>query len=444
MNEETIQDIDIALITISDITGIKYTYSQRIAAARDLARRNELWDTHSKFWKMATEYLTDGLKRGKLTQGNYKFTYLSECIPDVRNEDVLDLLPIFCEGYLYENDPRIENLAESAFDDISWELLILMLYSGYDLRYWIDFIIKTRNRNAAYSSMDKFLIGYSQKHFMHAVEHQSYACFEYDLSEVCEISRIVPDFRELVRIALSTGYAGIERDLREVSGSYLDICKAHTGFSEETILKLIDNLVPCFLDIREHTVDEGAVRNERLVKAFKESDNLMQFYNRIFRRNKRLIYRCQKAFDMFVDVILHPDIVQVLDEYFMKQDIPGEDFSTLAARLIEHIFDWHIADVIYADNVDEAEYLLESDLLAVEIFCEGMLDLLNDPVNRRKLLSMPEELSDMFTLFVATSLLIKDLDVLAQFPADVVAAAIKGMESKEAYSYIISRGGVPL
>jgi len=210
--------------------------------------------------------------------------------------------------------------------------------------------------------------------------------------------------------------------------------------NEETIQD-IDIALITISDITgiKYTYSQGIAAARDLAKR-----NLMQFYNRIFRRNNRLIYRYQKAFDMFVDVILHPDIVQVLDEYFMKQDIPGEDFSTLATKLIEHIFDWHIADVIYADNVDEAEYLLESDLLAVEIFCEGMLDLLNDPVNRRKLLSMPKKLSDMFVLIVATSSLIKDLDVLAQFPADVVAAAIKGMRSKETYSYTISRGGVTL
>jgi len=440
LNEGVVTNITIALGVISDMTGVRYTYSQRVAAARDLARRSELWATHSEFWKMATEYLVTELKSGK-----YAFVYLSECISDVRNEDVLDLLPVFCDGYLYENDPRIANLTESAFEDIAWELLILMLYSGYDPGYWTDFIIKTRNRHAAYSSVDNFLKEYSEKHFGRLViQRDGYTGTVYDLGKVCEISRIVPDFRELVRIVLSTGHVGIEQDLREVSRSYLDICKAHTGFSEETILKLIDNLIPCFLDIRKHTVDEGAVRNERLVKAFKESDNLMQFYNRIFRRNKSLIYRHQKAFDMFVNVMLHPDIVQVLDEYFMRQDIPGEDFSTFATNLIEYTFDWHITDIIYADNVDEAEYLLESDLLALEIFCEGMLDLLNDPVNRRKLLSMPKELSDMFTLLVVTSSLIKDLDVLAQFPADVVAAAIKKMKAEDAYSYIISRGGILL
>jgi hypothetical protein len=38
----------------------------------------------------------------------------------------------------------------------------------------------------------------------------------------------------------------------------------------------------------------------------------------------------------------------------------------------------------------------------------------------------------------------RDIDAMLSFPRDLVIAAVKSMPAKEAYAYVLSKGGVPL
>jgi hypothetical protein len=153
----------------------------------------------------------------------------------------------------------------------------------------------------------------------------------------------------------------------------------------------------------------------------------------------------EKAFDVLSLVVTHPDIKKAVIAFDEKTGGDG-NYSRVMACFIDDVLIYLVTEICESRDLVDAARNIQYALLSIRVSSEGILDMLADPYSRNRLLSTiikSDKMPILEWISTAESIL-KDIDVLAEFPRDLVAAAILGMSASEAYSRIVSRGGVHL
>jgi len=432
-----------AIDTASQITGIEYATEEDMQDAVWKVMSIPGWDMHYQTYNIMMSVLHDNLKFGK-----FLFVPLSECVPDIRNEDLIEFIITYISLWYGVVKIKNEEQERELIDKFSRDtnLIISIIYSGYDLDDWVS-LFKDLCYKGYYHPLDvidDFLMA------VHDKEHKTGD--KYDVSRFCKVSETVKDLKELVRIALAvipdvlTNYS-----LRSLASKYIFECRRNTGMNTETIYRLVDNYIPISYKFFEAKASLPGAIDEEIAEYIYMADTIIELYYLAFGELEDKLNTIRRehenAFDMLSRLLVQPDMKKILNRELVRpedEETAIMDFPALAGLIVGSTFD-SIAEVMcYSANIEEAGDAVTFHLLAIRLFAEGLIDLLEDDRSRSRILprirTMDEDNIDIWIERARTYIFA--LNALVEFPRDLAAAVILGIPPETAYSYIISRGGV--
>jgi hypothetical protein len=448
----SVEDARSVLNMAGEITGIKYDRRTIDDLAEMYAAGSLLWDSYHISCRVLMECVLDIIKSKK-----YSFCPLSECVPNVTNEDLLEFILFYTNcSYLpgtREGESEEEQAKREVIYESDAESLLSMMYSGYNLGDWCDLLteIKRADCCSAIEYIGSYLDELLKKEYIDSSGR-------LDLCQLSKTARYVRNLRDLVRIILASSFTIDEPiyKLESFRHKYMNMCKTYTCMSESTILRLVDNFIPISFDFSDVKHDYILnIMDPHLDELVDEAGSLSMMYYLLCLEvgGERLYYDTLKlheeAFDTLSLMITHPDIKAAISD-FAREETEKKgvftDYSSQMERLINYRLDHIVDEVCNSDDVEDAVRNIEIELLSVQLFCEGVLEMLEDPDSKHKLLKRMGKFGweKVFPWTHATADLLREMSVLARFPRDLAAAAILGMPASEAYSHIVSRGGVHL
>jgi len=432
-----------AIDTASQITGIEYATEEDMQDAVWRVMSIPGWDMYYQTYNIMMGVLHDNLKFGK-----FLFVPLSECVPDIRNEDLIEFIITYISLWYGVVEIKNEEQKRELIDRFSRDadFIISVIYSGYDLDNWVS-LFKDLCYKGYYHPLD--VIG----DFLTAVHDKEHKKGDkYDVSRFCEVSETVKDLKELVRMALAVGPdALVTYSLRSLTSKYISECRRNMGMNAETIYRLVDNYIPISYKFSEAKASLPGAIDGDIADYIYMADTIIELYYLAFEELEDKLNTIRReheeAFDMLSQLLVQPDMKRILNGELVGSEDEATtimDFPALAGLIISSTFD-SIAEVMcYSADVEDAGDAVIFHLLAIRLFAEGLIDLLRDDRSRSRILpkirTMDED--DMDIWIERTRTYIFTLNALVEFPRDLAAAVILGIPPETAYSYIISRGGV--
>jgi len=441
MYPASLDDARKALELAGEITGIRYDRNTIDYLAEEYATRNSLWSLYHAPCRKVIERMLVYIRSKVL-----EFCPLSKHIPDVTNEDLLEFLLYYfdCTPYIVAE----KEADEDAYRNTS-EWLVSVVYSGYSLRDWCNLLVEMKHAACCFS------VNYIEDYL-----HKPHITGHISLCDPEPYRTHVRDLRELVRVILASAYL-VEYTfppewlykIESYKYKYLEVCSGNTGMSHNTILRLVDNFIPITFDLSGTKEDYFSryMVEDNIKSLLKKTKSFKGFYWALCSKiGNRKLYRDileahKKAFDVLSLVVMHPDIKEAVIAFDEKTGGDG-NYSRVMACFINDVLIYLVTEICWSRDLVDAARNIQYVLLSIRVSSEGILGMLADPYSRHRLLSTIIK-SDKMPIpgWISTAKsILKDMDVLAEFPGDLVAAAILGMSASEAYSRIVSRGGVHL
>jgi len=400
---------------------------------------------------------------------SYEYYPLLKCLRGVKAEDLIYFVLAFVkclddmnvlgpEEPAEEDEEYVEEFGQNKAEAYARDL-IMMMYSGYDIKYWTQLILDMYRKKCC-SSLEYITTFLAHILSMGCQEPATDGRDVKKLSCFCRVSKAIPNFKEFIRISLSVdpsimGDAGkqVFHELSKLKDKYIEICYDTMCINEETALRLLDNYIPCLYDYIGYISRGWPGGNEDVVWAAKEANSVREFYYLLFEGDpdtlNYMLNLHTEAFDTLSRLLLNPYFVK---EMLLARPAKSEglrevyDVSNQVYDIIKNALEYVIESALYADTKEVSIYELKTSILSLLTFSEGLLILLDDPKTRNKLLKRisPIYKDDVSDWLLNAHNIIKQQNTMLEFPDSLAIAAILNMPGREAYAYVVSRGRVPL
>jgi hypothetical protein len=444
----------------STITGIEYSREEVERLAVRIVRSDSCWaQAYLDGIKVLEIFAEDVESNPEIGEGTLEFRTLKDCGLNVRNEDLLELMAAY-SLYIVAKYKITDEIESGNVLPESKGLLLYAVYSGYDFFEWADLLKEVGLIYRTYS-MDCVRELLDAMYAWTAVSKDEYGNIYYLPEKFHKVSEIVRDLKELVRIALAVRPGYIKEgypifQLENARDRYIQYAADYTCFEENTVRLLIDSYIPVSLFDYNQWISQMRASTGYVPDVFARSRNLREMYERLFGEDSeaysQVLFAHREAFHTLARLITNDKIVATMTAFIEKYALQFSnkthlDISWQLGTLINNLLSYIISDVYHSGSTAEAEARLFLHFDSMKVFCEGVLDLLSDPSTRDKatyLLNKMRFFSDIGSGINRAYMIVRDIDAMLSFPRDLVIAAVKSMPAKEAYAYVLSKGGVPL